>query len=370
MGKKERKFNPNEVQRKLDKKKEKQKAKENLKESQSARAAQQELRAIEQEMTQFLKGNTDIKLATSAAFQAKLGQINDARVKLNLSTKGVDDFQAQFKEIKKQLKDAKKQEQASSSSRHVVAKAFGFPGGAGIEPSGSDLRDQTRGEDIKETKEYDERDLSTITLPTSGIAPETEGQMYHGLSQLRVVKCSKVLLARKEEARRNQKQHQHSYHPYNHQSSSIPPPPPPFPLMGGFMPPFMFPLPVGMPFNGMGMFPPPPPPPLSQNQSRGLSPNHSRDHQRPSSSSLEGRQDNRQHEHQHQGRFYATSSHAKEPTQDPLAPEIAEPFVGERQKQQPSQIVYGSAPQMRNIQKEVTGFVPAALLRKKTGGNK
>lgn len=237
MGKKERNYNPAEAQRKLDKKREKQKAKENVKQSQTARAAAQELRAIEQEMTLFLTSNTDIKLAHSAAFQAKLGQINDARIKLNLSTKGVDDFQAQFKEIKKQRKDAKKQEQVASS-RPKVDQLSNRAEFHAMESAASD-------KDESAEKDYDERDLSAITLPISGTALETEGQMYHGLTQLRVIKCSKVLLAKKEAARKQkqllyQKQQQPHHHPYNHQSSLIPPPPP---ILGAFpFPGFMLPM--------------------------------------------------------------------------------------------------------------------------------
>lgn len=347
MGKKERNYNPAEAQRKLDKKREKQKAKENVKQSQTARAATKELRAIEHEMTLFLTSNTDIKLAHSAAFQAKLGQINDARIKLNLSTKGVDDFQAQFKEIKKQRKDAKKQEQVASS-RPKVDQLSNRAEFHAIESAASD-------KDESAEKDYDERDLSAITLPISGTALETEGQMYHGLTQLRVIKCSKVLLAKKEAARKqkqllHQKQQQPHHHPYNHQSSLIPPPPP---ILGAFpFPGFMLP---------MGGMLPPPPPPYQVPTSHSLAQRHP--------SSFESRNSSRpMHNHQQQspagaGRFYSTSSHAKEPIQDPLAPEIDEPIVIERQ--QASQIVYGSAPKMRNIQKEVTGFVPSALLKKK-----
>jgi hypothetical protein len=330
---KERNYNPAEAQRKLDKKKEKQKAKETVKNNFNTQALQQDNRRAEQELSQFLTSNADIKLATSASFQSKLGKVNEVRIKLGLPVKGIDDYNAEFKAIKKQLKSLKKNQYADTSQ---TVASIGYPYPNPIKQ----LSIPTESMEEKSSN-FEEKDLSGIQIPV-GIPPETEGQTYQGLSQLRIVKCTTFLEKQKSSQANQPIQSPIPFHP--------PPPPPPV------FDPVHLPFPGYMPspFNPGTMmnmdFMIPPPPPLYQADQKAFS-NQPVQHHRKD---------------RNKGRLYATSSHATPQGHDPLAPEINEPLEKSSKQQVKSQIVYGSAPKMRDFKKEVTGFVPAALLKKKS----
>lgn len=334
MGKKERNYNPAEAARKAEKKRLKTRKKETSKLSAKNQHLSKENAKLERELASLVANS-----AASGADQKKLhalimpalGKLNDVRVELGLASKTLADYQDMIRTAQKNAKKAKK---VVVEERPVLS-------------SSSDDDDDDEEEDLgfERDPNCDYQDLSSIEIPT-GIAPETEGQIFKALTQLRTVKC-KVHLSKKT-AKPPQLQQ------------------PFFPVFPGMLPPFPIPFAPQIPkgyenygygpsaslgYENYGYGPnltlPPPPPPIGRSQT-----NH------PSNSTPK-----EQDEHRQGGRIYARQSHAVgQNKHDPLAPELDE--LPETSKAKSSNIVYSSAPQMRDLKPTM---VPAALLKKKFG---
>ncbi|KAJ2999602.1 High affinity cAMP-specific 3',5'-cyclic phosphodiesterase 7A [Globomyces sp. JEL0801] len=127
-----------------------------------------------------------------AVVQAKLGQLNDIRIQLGLSTKSMSDLK--FKTGKKQ---------PGKDKKSVLLK----------EMESSDSDSSLIESDISEkdlAKETNFHNLSTIPIP-NGEAPDTEGQIFRGLSQLKSVECSVF----KSKSKITKSHHKPNHPPFN-----------------------------------------------------------------------------------------------------------------------------------------------------------
>jgi hypothetical protein len=156
---KERGFNPAQAQRK-EKKKLKVKVihllivqkKEASKTNKQNDALTQENRRLEMEFSDLIKKEGSTASISSVSLQAKLGEINNVRMQLDMDTKTMADYETLIRKAKKEAKKPKaieKQTVEDNSSPEEEALILQLDG-------------------IYE-------DLSTIEIP-SGVAPETEGQ--------------------------------------------------------------------------------------------------------------------------------------------------------------------------------------------------
>ncbi|KAI8900529.1 hypothetical protein BC833DRAFT_266759 [Globomyces pollinis-pini] len=187
MGKKDRQINPVQAQRKLEKKRLQKRSKEIGRQNHQNAVLQKENRRFEQELTELIQGKNSM-----AVVQAKLGQLNDIRIQLGLSTKSMSDLK--FKTGKKQ---------PGKDKKSVLLK----------EMESSDSDSSLIESDISEkdlAKETNFHNLSTIPIP-NGEAPDTEGQIFRGLSQLKSVECSVF----KSKSKITKSHHKPNHPPFN-----------------------------------------------------------------------------------------------------------------------------------------------------------
>lgn len=150
--------------KRVEKKKQKERGREVGKQHKQTEQFQSENRKLELEFSQIavnLALKNTAKLSTNPLLVKKLSAINDVRMELDLPTKTMAEQMQVIKDAKKEAKQILK-----SQKQKAAAPAY---------------------DDFKLDPQFDWQDLSHIKIP-DGIAPETEGQIFKSLKQLRVIK--------------------------------------------------------------------------------------------------------------------------------------------------------------------------------------
>lgn len=197
---------------------EKKKLKEKLKAAgQQHRAIEQlgkDSRRLEEEfallLTNLCNAGQTKNLLSNALLSAKLGQINDVRIKMDTTSKTLFDYSQAIKDAKKAAKVKAKLAQ--------IAK--------------EELPSDDEDEPVKLDPAFEWQDLSHIPIPPDE-APETEGQIYKALLHLKTIKCKTLVVKKK--------------------SPQVPPPPPPRKIAFPHGPIFVPPIPTFVPSGLEGM---------------------------------------------------------------------------------------------------------------------
>ncbi|EGF78006.1 expressed protein [Batrachochytrium dendrobatidis JAM81] len=351
MGKKDKQVNPADALRKQQKKKELKKNKEDKKKGRLVATSQ--INTIKLEI-EFQKLSEQEILGTIDAngkhrirqIQDKIKEINVAREQLGLAPKELKLEDPAKNKSKKPEKVYKYYHPTFNphGKRKGEDKLLDANGVSDDEVSDQGSVKSSNHSDLEITPNKSEQgiiDLSHIPIP-EGIAPETDAQVYNTIKLDEIVDATETVRREKERAIQEQLQAQQQQEalniPYMPQMQPYNPMIPPNYIPGMFPPGYPIP---GMPFYPFHLQPPPmlvPQVGMPFTPFPGQFPNPSPFQSRP-----------RQH-HSRQSR-----------PQKPQKPQKPVPLPNKPATAN----VISAAPQIRDLRKELTGFVPAAVLRKK-----
>jgi hypothetical protein len=345
--------------KRIERKKQKEKGREVGKQHKQTEQFQSENRKLEHEFSQIavnLALKNTAKMSKNPLLISKLSAINDVRMELDLMTKTMADQMQVIKDAKKEAKQILK-----AQKQKAAAPVY---------------------DDFKLDPQFDWQDLSYIEIP-EGDAPETEGQIFKSLKQLRIIKQ----IPKRDKTATILPPSLPSLQP-NSLSNSMTLPPPTLPVpIGSNVPAYIAPIappsfiirrPLPSPFkflvppgiiaqNSLAPPPPPkfrpdlaPPPPPRFKPDFAVPPPTFNPISRPPdlTQRIPPPPPSRLAKH-----FPKTSQALKDgPVADPLNPE-KDLDLTRKQEQSRSVITISAEPKLRDLQKELVHMVPASLLR-------